>query len=319
MQMRKLVFLVALIGVAYQACAETVWIDTDVSIGSPIREVDDAFAMILAFRSPEVHIAGISTTYGNAPLPATTRSARYIVQNFLEQADLVADDVFAGSESARDLGRRTTASEALASRLQKKKLAYLALGPLTNLATFLQLHPKLAHRIERVIFVGGKAADDSLGFGIDQSFHIHDANVFKDPAAVEVVLRSRVPLFLTPIRTSATLLFDEADLGALQRSGPAGNYLSRYSKIWRWFWTHIAGTNGGPIFDALAVLPVTRPALLGVKGHYAQFDHSRNLVVASSLTNGRRVHYCTTLDPGKSEGVRGRKITARFQRATIER
>jgi inosine-uridine nucleoside N-ribohydrolase len=43
-----------------------VWIDTDPSIGAPWREVDDAFALLLAFQSPELEIVGISSTYGNA-------------------------------------------------------------------------------------------------------------------------------------------------------------------------------------------------------------------------------------------------------------
>ena len=45
--MRKLAILIAIFGAAYVAAARTVWIDTDVSIGSPIREVDDAYALLL--------------------------------------------------------------------------------------------------------------------------------------------------------------------------------------------------------------------------------------------------------------------------------
>ena len=53
-KMRKLLLLVVILGFARLAGAETVWIDTDVSIGSPIREVDDAYALVLALRSPEI-------------------------------------------------------------------------------------------------------------------------------------------------------------------------------------------------------------------------------------------------------------------------
>ena len=57
-----------------------VWIDTDPAIGAPWREVDDAFALMLAFHSPELRIVGISTSYGNAALPRTTKVARDLVR-----------------------------------------------------------------------------------------------------------------------------------------------------------------------------------------------------------------------------------------------
>jgi len=72
--MRKLAILAAIFCGVHMAAADTVWIDTDVSIGSPIREVDDAYALLLAFHSPEIRIAGISTTYGNALLIARLES-----------------------------------------------------------------------------------------------------------------------------------------------------------------------------------------------------------------------------------------------------
>ena len=124
--------------------ATAVWIDSDVSIGSPIREVDDAYALVLAFHSPEIRIAGLSTSYGNAPLGHTTHVAQDIVRRFGAPAGLSVAKVYAGARSAADLGRRTEASNALAAALEKGRLTYIALGPLTNLATFLRLHPTLA-------------------------------------------------------------------------------------------------------------------------------------------------------------------------------
>ena len=307
--MRKRCVFLGLICLARYAQAATVWIDTDVAIGSPIREVDDAFALILAFHSPEVRIAGLSTTYGNAPLSQTTRAARDLVQRFGRSAGLTVDAVFTGAGSASDLGRRSDASDALAAALQREKVTYIALGPLTNLATFLRLHPKLAHRIERVIFVGGGEPGARLTFSPTRSFHIHDANVFKDTAAAATVLRSNIPLTLIPIATGSHLRVDEADLRQLERSGGAGNYLSCQSKIWLWFWTHFVKTNGGPIFDALALVPATRPELLSIRKRYASMDQTGDLIVTASLTNGARpVRYCTGFAPGTKSFVMQRLL-----------
>jgi pyrimidine-specific ribonucleoside hydrolase len=310
--MRRLCVFIAVLCLACGTHAATVWIDTDVSIGSPIREVDDAYALVLAFHSPEIRIAGLSTTYGNASLGHTTRAARDLVQRFGRSAGLTVDHVFAGAGSAQDLGRMSGASDALAAALQKQRVTYIALGPLTNLATFLELHPKVANRIERVIFVGGQVPEESLAFGPNRSFQIHDANVFKDPVAAAVVLRSNIPLTLVPIATGSHLLVDGADLRQIERSGDAGNYLSRRSRIWLWFWTHIVKTNGAPIFDALAIIPTTRPELLSSKKRYARMDSAGNMVVTPRLTNGARpVRYCTGFAPGMKRFVMQRLVTRR--------
>jgi pyrimidine-specific ribonucleoside hydrolase len=310
--MRKLCLLGALLCLAAAADATTVWIDTDVSIGSPIREVDDAFALVLAFHSPEIQIAGVSTTYGNAPLGHTTRAARDLVRQFGRPANLTVEHIFAGAGSASDLGRRSSASDALAVTLRQRKVTYIALGPLTNLATFFQLHPDLANRIERVIFVGGKRAGETLALGPTRSFRIHDANVFKDPAAAQAVLRSSIPLTLVPIATGAHLLIDGRDLRELEESGAAGNYLSRRSKIWLWFWTHFAGTNGGPIFDAGAIVAATRPKMVSSETRYSETDGAGNLIVNNRLTSGARtVRYCSRFAPGTKRFVMERLVKRR--------
>jgi pyrimidine-specific ribonucleoside hydrolase len=228
---------------------------------------------------------------------------------------LTVDHVFAGAGSASDRGRRSGASDALAAVLQKQKVTYIALGPLTNLATFLQLHPKVANRIERVILIGGQAPGASLAFGPTRSFHIHDANVFKDSAATDAVLRSNIPLTLVPIATGSYILVDGPDLRQLERSGGAGDYLSRQSRIWLWFWTYFVKTDGGPIFDALAIIPVTRPELLSIKKRYARMDQAGNLVVTPRLTNGARpVRYCAGFTPGMKRFVMRRLLGAPKER-----
>ena len=120
--MRSLRLLGAVLGLARVVSANTVWIDTDVSIGSPIREVDDALTRSSSlfirrrFASREV-----STTYGNASLSATTRAARDVVRRFGGSAGLAVERVFAGAASASDLGRQSAASDALAAALEKQK------------------------------------------------------------------------------------------------------------------------------------------------------------------------------------------------------
>jgi pyrimidine-specific ribonucleoside hydrolase len=295
--MRGFGLLSAVLWAARIASAETVWIDTDVSIGSPIREVDDAYALVLAFHSPEVGIAGISTSYGNAPLGHTTKAARELVRRFGGPAGLNERHVVRGAGSAGELGRPTEASEALAKTLTNGVLTYIALGPLTNLATFVRLHPREARRIERVIFVGGQEEGTTLRIG-PKGFRIHDANVFKDPRAAAAVLAANIPLTAVPVATASKLLLNRDDLENLQRRGGSAGYLAGRSKVWLWFWRSIGGTDGGAIFDAVPVLEATRPELLSSEVRYAAMDDTGNLTVSRRPTAGaRRIRFCTGFAP----------------------
>ena len=291
--------------------ARVIWIDTDQSIGSPLREVDDAFALLLALRSPELRIAGISTTYGNAPLRATTQRTRDSLGIF--GSSLQVDP---GAASARELGQATAASAALSAVLRHEKLTYLALGPLTNLATFLRLHPEQAKRFERIVLLAGKTPEATLGFGPEGKFRIHDANLVKDPVAVREVLRTGIPMLLVPIETAGRLELERADLDQLAASGAAGEYLARHSRVWLWFWTHIAKTHGGPIFDALAVTAVAQPALVQIERRRATFDAPDQLIVRR--VGSRSVDFCTGFAPGTKAEIL-RRLTAQKAKSSSAR
>ena len=276
---------------ANSAAAERtrVWIDTDPSIGPPWREVDDAFALLLAFRSPELEIVGISSTYGNAGVQRTTSVATDLARRF---GGAVA--VYRGASSPRDAAVRTPATDALARALGERKLTYIALGPLTNLAALLSLHPKLARNIERVVIVGGQSPGQPPGFGPARSHRIHDANVFKDPASAAAVLKSGRPVTLAAIDVARQLALTRNDLEQLRGSGPAGDFLFKKTRAWFWFWTRYVGEEGGLIFDALAIVPMIRSDLVQVERRFAEVDRGGNMVAyRERRANAQPVQFST--------------------------
>ena len=269
-----------------------VWIDTDLSIGSPLREVDDAYALLLGFHSPELRVVGVSSTYGNAPLRATTERTRDLLRRLGRSTP-----VSAGAASARALGSRTAATEALKRALDEGPLTYVALGPLTNLASFLALYPTEVDRIAKVIMVAGRSPTATLGFGPREKFRIHDANVVQDLAALRMVLDSRLPIVLAPIETSSRLTIVQEDLRRLRGGSPAARYVAQQSGIWLWFWRHIARADGGPIFDVLAVLAAAQLKLLTLETRRATIDAKGDLIVRRDGTAERKVLFCTGFNP----------------------
>ena len=274
-----------------------VWIDTDPSIGLPFHEADDGFALIQAFHSPELRIRGISTTYGNASLATTTRITREMAARFGSRAGIDASHVHVGASSARDLGKPTVATEALRVALAERPLTYLALAPLTNLATFLTLHPNLARRIERVIFVGGRSPGTRFRAGRWNPYEFTDGNFHKDNAAAAILLAVGPPLTLVPVECALQLLLLPAELRRIGREGgESGRYLATKARLWMNLWRFCFAVPGAVVFDCFAILAATHPHLLETERRYAAITSA---VPDSPTRNPRHIHLAANSEPSE--------------------
>lgn len=272
-----------------------VWIDTDPSIGVPFHEADDGFALVQAFHSPELRIRGISTIYGNASLSTTTRIVREMAARFGGPAGITDAQVFAGAASARDLGKPSAATEALRAALAERPLTYLALAPLTNLATFLTLHPEAARRIKRVIFVGGRSPGVRFRAGRWNPYEFTDGNFHKDNAAAAILLAVGPSLTLVPVELALRWPLLPEELARIGREGgSAGQYLADKARLWMRLWRLCFGTEGGIVFDCLAVLAASHPHLLEHERRYAAITRNSG---ARSADNPRDIHLVASPHP----------------------
>ncbi len=287
-------FLLFFAGARALDASTAVWLDMDPSLGAPWREVDDAFAFLLARHSPELRLVGISTTYGNASLARTGA----VMEELRRAARAEKVPVY---EGAAGPGRfdPSPASRALARALEKEtNLTYIALGPLTNLAAFQAQHPESARRLRRVIFLGGRRPSDALRFGRTRHVTISDANVVKDPAAAGRVLAGPARLLLVPIEVAAGLRLRPGTREAMLTNDRAGSrFVAKRSGFWLWFWTKWLGLEGGPVFDALAVMAAARPALVEVGPGFARMEGDE-LVVRETGRAGRPVEVVRRVKSG---------------------
>ena len=278
-----------------------VWIDTDPSIGVPLHEADDGFALIQAFHSPELRIRGLSTTYGNAGLATTTRIAREMAGRFGSPAGINATHVHPGASSARDLGKPTAATEALRAALSERPLTYLALAPLTNLATLLATYPEEARRIERVIFVGGRSPGMRFRAGRWNPYEFTDGNFHKDNASAAAVLAAGgLPLTLVSVELALQLLLTPAELVRLGREGgPSGRYLAAKARLWMRLWRLCFAVPGGVVFDCFAVLAATHPHLLASETRQAVITRDTR---RRNSAGPRAVHLVASREPADGPG-----------------
>jgi purine nucleosidase len=182
----------------------TFLIDTDTAS-------DDAVALIMALRAPDVRVAAITTVAGNVGLEQATRNALYTVE--LCGADVPVysgaakplvrthQDAswFHGRDGLGDHGytptRRTAAPQhAVEAIIQTTEanpgLVWVTLGPLTNIALALARQPNIASKVSRCVVMGGAPCCEG------NVTPAAEYNIWVDPEAARAVLRSGLPVEL---------------------------------------------------------------------------------------------------------------------------
>ena len=240
---------------------------------------DDAIAMMLACGAPELDVRAVTTVAGNVALEKTTRNALKIL-SFTKRAKIPV-----GAGAASPLVRTLRTSEHIhgesgldgadfpepafgpdgrdAVRLMadvvreaSEPVTIIPLGPLTNVATFLEEHPCLTQNIRRIVLMGG-----SVGAG--NVTPAAEFNVYVDPEAARIVLESGLPLTMLglDVTREATVGPEEVErLRSVGRAGEAVAGLATYHYAGAYRRTY--GLAAPPIHDPVAVAAVVEPAIL---------------------------------------------------------
>ena len=275
-RMKSLLWTATLLCLAAPAAAarERVWIDTDAACGAGRTvDPDDCLALMILLRAPEIDVVGISTVFGNAPLPVTDRTTRALVTRVARPGR--RPKVVRGAPRPVPTGRETAAIEtptvvALRNALADGPLVIVALGPLTNVAAALAGRPALAARVTRIVAVMGRreghvfhpaeGARGGILFGHGPIFR--DFNFAKDVRAADAVLRLPMPITLVPYEAARQVSLTAADLARLERAAPPVRWIARRSRAWLAYWRRDIGRNGFYPFDLIAAAYVLRPHLL---------------------------------------------------------
>jgi inosine-uridine nucleoside N-ribohydrolase len=288
-----------------------VWIDTDPACGQgATNDVDDCWALMMALRSPELNIRGISTTFGNTKGETALQVARQAIAHL---GGAARTPIYEGSHDSaertlRERGspawKSTQASAAIASMLHREKLTIIAQGPLTNIATVIINYPDLVKNIDRIVIVAGKRPGNLFHPGQQWWFHFRDFNIRKDTPAAKIVLDSGIPLILTPFELATKVTIMRSDLDKLASGDEAAQWLWQVSQPWMSFWEDNLHKQGFHPFDALAVGYVTMPDLfdceilparIGFSLFLEPFGLGHDLEVAQAI-DGSQVYYCSDVD-----------------------
>ena len=171
---------------------------------------DDAVALVMALKHPDIQVEAITVVAGNVPLDQA-------VQNALFTRDLCGSTVpvyaglakplvrelgtaqyIHGQDGLGDIGLHLTGRtpttgngvDAIAETIRRfpNEIEIVALGPLTNLAVAFAKDPDLVPLVKHCVVMGG------VGEGPGNVTSVSEYNIWADPEAAQIVFQSGLPI-----------------------------------------------------------------------------------------------------------------------------
>jgi inosine-uridine nucleoside N-ribohydrolase len=262
--------------------------------------VDDALALLLAMHSPELKIEGITPVAGNVPLELTLPNALRMVE-IARRTDI---PVAVGAKGPL-MRRLVTASYAHGEnglggavfpepkikpiaepaaefirqivRNYPGEVTLLPIGPLTNIATALNLDSELAGMVRGIVMMGGSLSGGNITPAAE-------FNVYVDPEAARIVFQSGIPITMVGLDATRKTSLTEEHVRTLESSQ---NPVSQAAaKIGRNAINHnrqqgfLVGPN---MHDSLAVAGFLDPSLLTLKEYYVDVETTGELTAGETL------------------------------------
>lgn len=240
---------------------------------------DDAVALLLAVGSPEVDLLAITTTFGNCAVEDATRNALQILTlagvtdvpvaqgaagaingqstlgNYVHgtsglDGPPMPEPAFAVvAQDATELLRRTIEASA-------DPVTIAATGPITNVARLLIDHPEAKDGIDEVIFMGGST---------ERGNHTPTAefNTFADPEALDVVLKSGLPVRMVGLNLTHQALATPA---VVERMAAMEHTVGRTCAAWMGFfgasYNRVWEFAAPPVHDPCTIAALIDPDLI---------------------------------------------------------
>src|SRR5712692_10242180 len=236
---------------------EKIIIDTDIG-----GDIDDAFAVGLALRSPEFQILGISSAWGDTHLRARLLSrllketgrtdipvAMGIVKHPAGKLDTLSQSAYGEGGPVDE--NYPNAVDFLLDQIRRYpgEITLLAIGPQTNLGAAIDRDAATFHRLKRIVLMGGSVYRGYSQFNYGKT-HGPDPewNILCDVQAARKVFTSGVPLYVMPLDSTQVKL-QELERAAIFKAGTAltDALLVLYTQ-----WSR-GGTQTPTLFDAVAV------------------------------------------------------------------
>lgn len=266
---------------------------------------DDAVAILMALASPaDFDILGIVAVAGNVSLAQNARNALKVVE-LSGRKDIA---VYAGCE--RPMRRTLVTAEHVHGEtgldgpdlpLPKLQIedqhgvdyiidtlmaheagtvTLATLGPLTNVAMAMVKEPRIIPRIQEVVMMGGGYFE---GGNITP---VAEFNIYVDPDAADVVLRSGVPIAMLPLDVTHMILSTPDRLAKIRALGnKAGEAVYQMLSFSERFDLNKYGSTGAPLHDPCVIAYMLKPELFEGRHINVVIETSSELTVGMTVAD----------------------------------
>ena len=185
-------------------------VDTDIG-----TYYDDAFAVLLAARSPEIDLLGVTTVYGDTDLrskiarkvldvagrgdvPVSRGVGRPISGNAL-MFGFEGQNILDGTDEELHWIDESAPIFIIRQIMENPgEVTVVTLGAVTNLAIAYLMEPRIAQNVKEVIMMAGVIVPIVDQKGVRRS-PVEEYNFNNDPTAAQIVCSSDLPMTLVPI------------------------------------------------------------------------------------------------------------------------
>ena len=212
--------------------------------------IDDTAAILFALASPELKVAAITTTFGNASVETCTANTHRVLfaagrsdvpvfmgagKPLLRQPnDGWASHIHGGdglggisgtgessspSENEEGQGKHAALAIVEAVMAYPGEVTILALARLTNLAISIALEPAIASAVREIVVMGGAVTVPGNVSGVAT------ANLYEDPEAASIVYRSGAPIVQVGLDVCNRVTVSPSQLAAISEVGSTATRL----------------------------------------------------------------------------------------------
>ncbi len=249
-----------------------IYVDTDVGLGTPGAEIDDASALVLLMTSPGLQLLGAGSVFGNVPIADALVNLSRLKSYFAHQECKIGTGAeqplveglewFTEWQSGygKTLPFEVPGSLPSSTRLMidlvrehPHQVTLLSIGPMTNLALAARLEPDFIPLVKEVVAMGG-----SFGKQPEAS----EFNSHCDPEAAHIVLNAGWNLTLFGLNITRQMKFTRQEFTALKGTHPATMLLKKMAQGWIDRVEKMGWEEGGcSLHDAVTAAYLVKPSL----------------------------------------------------------
>jgi len=230
--------------------------------------IDDALAILLALRSPEVKLEAVTTVGGNVTVELATQNALKILElvgdedvrvaKGYERPGLKTATSFHGEDGLGNTGlppptrkaESTNAVDLMISEIKTERygISLVTAGPLTNLAKAVEKDPSIRDYVREVIVMGG-------AIGVPGNVTpAAEFNIYTDPEAAQTVFASGLPITLVPLDVTTQVVLRPDHLAKIEEANTElTDFIGRMVRYYMEASKRFGGLDGCYLHDPLAV------------------------------------------------------------------